>query len=272
MNVNDEKYAFNFFVDDSKDIKSGTQKIMSRLLESIVSSDYTKIESMLKESKSMRYSIQGYEEYVDISVELKSKLVSAGYASALVDAMQLYVEKVSAQNEILKINTKYRDRILKILERRGTLLHNDLASELGVSASALNAIIKQMNGTGTKLISVEKVSKYKLYSLTPIAYKYIRKHNLEQVSVENSVLGQWEAKYIGRVGCIEKDKYKGCGMNDLYVKIWDNMGNVEVKKSGETEQKLAKYGAETMYFNTYKLVQKKETPLRTVRALKKELA
>jgi len=170
-----EKCLFNFFVDSPKDIKDGTQQMMRKLFDYIVESDYAKVDRALNESKPMKYSIQGYEEAIDIEDDIKRKLISAGYASALIDAMQLYVEKINAQNEIFKVNTKYKNMILEILAKRGTLLHGDLASALGISPSGLNAVIKQMNGTSVKLISVEKISKYKLYSITPIAYKYIMK-------------------------------------------------------------------------------------------------
>lgn len=242
MDTYRERYAFNFFVDNPKDIKDGTQQMMCKLLDYIVESDYVKIDSLLKESKVMRYSIQGYEEDVDISDEIKEKLMSAGYASALVDAMQLYVEKISAQNEILKVNTKYKNTVLRILEKRGTLLHGDLASALGVSPSALNAIIKQMNGTSVKLISVEQISKYKLYSLTPIAYKYIIKQEQDHFPRKKLMFGQ-ETK-----GYVQTSKYKGHRFYDkLYIETQDKEENQEIKTLKKITQTLPKYSEKAMY-------------------------
>lgn len=185
MGTYQEDYTFNFFSDGSEEIQEKTRRLIRKLMDLMVESDYVEINKLLQASKKMRYSIQGYEEEVDVSKELKAMLKSAGYTTALMDVMQLYVEKLNAQNEILKVKTKYRDTILRILAERGTLLHGDLAKILLVSTSALNAIIKQMNATSVKLINVEEVSKYKLYSITPVAYKYIMKLEPESTPRKN---------------------------------------------------------------------------------------
>lgn len=203
METNAEKYTFNFFVDSPQEIKERNQQMMRKLLDSMVEMDWTEIDKLLKESKATRYSIQGYEEDVEVPKDIKEKLISAGYASALIDAMQLYVEKINTQNEIYKINTKYRDVILRILAKRGTLLHGDLASALGVSPSGLNAIIKQMNGTTVKLISVEEISKYKLYSITPVAYKYIMRQEQEHLPRKDNTISKY-----GIDGYVLASKYK----------------------------------------------------------------
>lgn len=177
MGKQEREYAFNFFLDPPQKIKQGTQRMIRAMVDHMVDADYVEVGKMLQESKHMRYSIQGYEEATAISGETKAMLVNAGYASAVLDAMQLYAEKMEAQNEILKVNTKYRDTLLRILAKRGTLLHRDLASALGVSPSGLSAIITQMNATSVKLVNVEAISKYTLYSITPVAYKYITKQD-----------------------------------------------------------------------------------------------
>lgn len=192
MGTHKEEFAFNFFVDDPKEIRRGTQQMARTLMEYIAESDFAAINEMLRASKQMRYSIQGYEEDADTSEEIKMMLTSAGYASALLDAMQLYVDKANAKNEILKVRTKYRDTVLWALAKRGTLLHGDLASVISVSPSQLNAIIKQMNETSVKLVNVEEISKYKLYSITPVAYKYIMKKEREYLPRKDKKLSTWK--------------------------------------------------------------------------------
>lgn len=137
----------------------------------------------------MRYSAQGYLEESKVAKDEKETLVQAGYQCALMDVMQMYLEHLNTQYDIQKISTKYRDEVLSVLAKRGTMLHGDLASAIEVSASGLNAVIKRMNATPVKLVSVEEVSKYKLYSITPIAYKYITECKPEltaQIEMRNS--------------------------------------------------------------------------------------
>ena len=95
--------------------------------------------------------------------------------------MQIYLNKVSAQKEIDKIKTKYKDDVLRILMKNRIMFHKDLAGALGVSPSGLNAIIKQMNASSVKLINTDNASKFKLYSLTPVAYQYCSKMNTERI-------------------------------------------------------------------------------------------
>ncbi len=168
-----ETYTCNFFTENPELIREKTQRLMRKLMESVADCDFAQVNQLLQDSKSMRYSIQGYKEELTVAPEIKEMLTSAGYATAIIDAMQLYTEKLHAQNEIFKIKTKYRDKLLQVLAERGTLLHSDLASALGVSPSGLNAIIRQMDAVSVKLVRTETVSKYKLYSITPTAYKYI---------------------------------------------------------------------------------------------------
>lgn len=137
----------------------------------------------------MRYSAQGYLEESKVAKKEKETFVQIGYEYALLDVMQMYLEKLNVQNEIQQISTKYKDEVLSVLAKRGTMLHGDLASTIEVSASGLNAIIKRMNATSVKLINVEEVSKYKLYSITPIAYKYITESKPEltiEIEMRNS--------------------------------------------------------------------------------------
>lgn len=252
MGTNNEKYAFNFFVDNPRDIRNGTQEMMCKMLDCIIESDYMKFDSLLAESKVMRYSIQGYEEDVDVPEEIKMNLKSAGYATALLDAMQLYLEKMSIQNEILRVKTKYRDTVLRILEKRGTLLHGDLASALGVSPSALNAIIKQMNGTSVKLIAVEQISKYKLYSLTPIAYKYIVKQEQDHFLRKRMPLRQ------NMNGYIETSKYNGYKIySELNLEYQDKEQKEEINNLKGMTQITPKYG-ERMLNNPQILKTKKK--------------
>lgn len=175
MNTYQEKYVSNFMVDDSKKIQEKTQRLIKALAKTLTETDFTEIDHLLQETKPMGYSIQGYLERLHLAKCERDMLMHAGYNSALLDMMRLYTANLYAQEEIQKITTKYRDMILRILAKRGVLLHKDLAVELMTTPNNLTAVIKQMNATAVKLIHIEEFSKFKAYSLTPIARQYIEK-------------------------------------------------------------------------------------------------
>ena len=175
MNTYQEKYTSNFMVDEPEEIREKTQRLIKILAETLTEANFTEINHLLQVTKPMSYSIQGYLERLQVTKREKDMLMHAGYNSALLDMLRLYTANLYAQEEIQKVTTKYRDMILRILDKRGTLLHKDLAVELMTTPNNLTAVIKQMNATSVKLIHVEEFSKFKAYSLTPIARKYIEK-------------------------------------------------------------------------------------------------
>ena len=166
--------CLNFFVDSLEAIRKKNQVLLMGLVDWIMQSDYQSISGAYQTIKSTKYSAQGYMESLNIVSDIKGRVYDAGYASALIDLAKLYGDRSSAFAEISGIKTSYKDEILSILLERGILLHKELAGELGISKSQLNATIKLMNSSSVKLINAEEVSKYKLYSLTPIAYKYAK--------------------------------------------------------------------------------------------------
>ena len=117
--------------------------------------------------KSSKYSGQGYLETLSDYDGAKEKCFDVGYTYALLETMRSYAGKAATDKEIERIKTKYKNKIFKCLGERGTVFHRDLAIYLGISNSALNAVIKRMNETGVKTVNVEKAGKYTLYSLTP---------------------------------------------------------------------------------------------------------
>ncbi|MDE5939273.1 MAG: hypothetical protein K2H37_09355 [Lachnospiraceae bacterium] len=168
-----EKYAINFFKADQEEMRRKTQGLSRILVEFIVKAAFGELEKIQQECKQMRYSAQGYLEESNVPPEEKSTLVNIGYVNALLDVEQMYLQKLTIQNEMQQIKTRYKNAILASLVKRGTMLHKDLACAIGVSVSGLTAVIKQMNATSVPTIRVEEVSKYKLYSITPAAYQYV---------------------------------------------------------------------------------------------------
>lgn len=187
------QYVFNFFKASQKEMQEKLQGLIKKIIKLLIDTNYREMERLFEECKPVRYSAQGYLEKSKIPNDEKKTLVNAGYVYGMLDVMQMYLRELNAHNEIQQVNTKYRDEILSVLSKTGTMLHGDLASAIGVSASGLNAVIKKMNATSVKLIHVEEVSKYKLYSVTPVAYNYIIAKNPE-VQVECELFNESRRK------------------------------------------------------------------------------
>lgn len=166
-------YLLNFFKDDSTQLRRKNRIFMKDVFERVMALDRESIERLYLESSGTRYSIQGYLESVSGEVADSDRIVAAGYTTAIEDFMQLFLQRKDVDESIKRIRTSYKHKILCILKERGSILHKDLAAEIDVSPSGLNAIIKMMHETDIQLINIDKVSKYKIYSLTPIAYQYL---------------------------------------------------------------------------------------------------
>ncbi len=178
-------YVINYFCDDKQKIEKNIYKIYLEYISGITEKKLDIIKDLYQKVKALKYAGQGYIESFDHLEEKYEYLINIGYVNALIDSMQKYIQKLDREDDILKVNTKYKQPILKALGMKGCLLHKDLAAWLGISTSALNAVIGRMNRQKTKLINIECVSKYKLYSLTPAAYQYAKKNGLLTDPEEN---------------------------------------------------------------------------------------
>jgi hypothetical protein len=183
---NQRRYVFNFFKVSQQEMQEKIQGLAKEIAKMMLEANGKAMAVLFQECKSIRYSAQAYLEESKIPQLEKETLINVGYTNAMLDMMQMYLEGMNTRSEIQHVHTKYRDKILSVLVKRGTMLHGDLASALEVSASGLTAIIKKMNETSVQLIHVEEVSKFKLYSATPAAYSYIVKNNPElRIEVEH---------------------------------------------------------------------------------------
>lgn len=79
------------------------------------------------------------------------------------------------RQRILKVRSKYCERILELLFSEGEIYHGDLADKLKLSPSGLNAIIKKMQEDETYLIDMMQIGKYKIYMLPKDVKKYMEK-------------------------------------------------------------------------------------------------
>ncbi|MCI8322274.1 MAG: hypothetical protein HFI54_01215 [Lachnospiraceae bacterium] len=212
-----EKYVINFFKADQDEMQRKTRGFSKIMVELIAEAAFGELEKLQQECKQMRYSAQGYLEDSKVSPEEKNTLVNIGYINALLDVEQMYLQKLTIQNEMQQIKTRYKNAILAALVKAGTMLHKDLACAIGVSASGLTAVIKQMNATSVPTIRVEEVSKYKLYSITPAAYQYITHYmpgmlpemetgNREQEVYFDYVMAVRSIKQNRKMGIAEKER------------------------------------------------------------------
>lgn len=79
------------------------------------------------------------------------------------------------RQRMLKVRSKYCERILELLFSEGEIYHGDLADKLNLSPSGLNAIIKKMQEDDTYLVEMMQIGKYKIYMLPKDVRKYMEK-------------------------------------------------------------------------------------------------
>ena len=243
-----EEYAFSFFKASQDEMQKKTQGLSKRIVELIAEADFSELGNLQQECKHMRYSAQGYLEESKIPDAIRDTLVNVGYTTALLDMIQMYLQKLTIQNEMQQIKTKYRNAVLSILAKNGTMLHKDLACAIGVSASGLTAVIKQMNATAVQTVQVKEVSKFKLYTITPAAYKYAL-YNIPNLTLDVAAEGLKENVYFNyamemrkRMQFKEKEMMiKGHAEGIRDVRIQDK-GNKKYSAKQTDFGKLVEYG------------------------------
>lgn len=209
-----QRLFINFSLDEEKDLNERVRSSIKSFVNLLLESDYEQIETFYKAMKPARNSGQAYLQEVKIEEQIKKRIFDIGYCMALLDSMQLYSEKISVQREIDGIKTKYKNDIILILMEKRIMFHKDLAGAIGVSPSGLSAVIKQMNASSVKLINIDEISKFKLYSLSPAAYQYGLKIKKEKIGTEKR-----KAKQTVLIEC-GINKKVGFGMVPVDVK-WD---------------------------------------------------
>lgn len=81
--------------------------------------------------------------------------------------------------ELINIKQKHKDALLRKVYDREGISHSELAEEIGVSPSGLNAIIKKINEDlelEKQPLKSKKVNKFRYYSLTEIGKKYVEEN------------------------------------------------------------------------------------------------
>ncbi len=237
-----KKLTANFFADEAGTREEKIRSAAKSFINLMIESQYEEIITFYKETKPSRYSGQAYFQELKIEEDLKKSIFDIGYNDALLDLMQLYLEKVSSQKEIDGVKTKYKDDILRILMEKRIMFHKDLAGAIGVSASGLTAVIKQMNATSVKLINIDKISKFTLYSLTPAAYQYVQKSSVQKIE-KKKLKKQKEQKEI-----------RSFGKNDFYIEFAE--GTNRVKRGMDYIMHYHNSGQEC--FNQYAIISVKQ--------------
>lgn len=254
MNTQNNQYISNFFADNANEVKRKTQTLIKKVIGLFAEEKFDDVKILLKDVYPMKYSIQECIGSMEIEESKKDMLFQAGYNSAIIDGMQLYTNEVNIQKEVQKIPTQYKDVLLCTLKKRGTLLHKDLAAELGVSSSGLTDIVKKMNSTSVKIINVEEVSKYKLYSLTPAANRYVVKNMLDMPKSNKTVLVHTVSPAHERINRAEAIEFVACSKVQNFLSL---SNYIEAEKKCSCMDWLTKEGqAHKKYkFNGYNHLQ-----------------
>lgn len=86
---------------------------------------------------------------------------------------------LSPNYELINIKQKHKDVLLRKVYDKEGISHSELAEEIGVSPSGLNAIVKKINEDlepENQPLKSKKVNKFRYYSLTEIGKKYVEEN------------------------------------------------------------------------------------------------
>lgn len=86
---------------------------------------------------------------------------------------------LSPNYELINIKQKHKDVLLRKVYDKEGISHSELAEEIGVSPSGLNAIVKKINEDlepEKQPLRSKKVNKFRYYSLTEIGKKYVEEN------------------------------------------------------------------------------------------------
>lgn len=251
IDMNKPKILYNFFVDELENIEIKMRQMAQTIIVFIVESKFDDIKLFWKINRFIRNSGQAYLQEQDVDDRIKRYIYSVGYSDAILDSVQMYIEKTTEEREIDKIKTKYRDSIFRILTERRTIFHGDLAKALNVSTSALNDIIKHMNASSVRLVKIERISKYTLYSLTPVAYQYYMKNRSQTIPPKPTRKVEIEDLNYSKVYAIREKidlEVKGLRIpkdeeNDINIK--------KIEKYSISKQKRKRMGTNVTLFSSY---------------------
>ncbi len=114
-----------------------------------------------------------------------------GYLCAKQKETENYeVDDEEIRRQVLQVRSKYCDPILKLLFQEKELYHGDLADNLNLSPSGLNAIIKKMMEQEPPLIEMTQIGKYTIYSLADRVRRYMeRRDGLKESKAANESYG-----------------------------------------------------------------------------------
>lgn len=110
--------------------------------------------------------------------------------------------KPDDKDYLRKFLTKQMCKILLILFLK-TLSNKDLAKQMGISASALSNILQRMKRSQIQLLITNKEDKYILYSLTPVAYAYVKDNLAEKNNSEAEIIRFNDEKTSNYIECTE---------------------------------------------------------------------
>ena len=106
------------------------------------------------------------------------------------------------KNYLKNFLTKQMCKILLILFFK-TLSNKDLAKQMGISTSALSNILQRMKKSQIKLFIINKEDKYIFYSLTPIAYAYVKDNLIKEEESDVKILRFNDEETSNYIECTE---------------------------------------------------------------------
>lgn len=159
-------------------VENKRDEISHILLEQVGKSDLASLKKSLEQKEQFDQMLQAFMESLEPAMEeLANQIFELGTLFDVweqceaVYNMLLKLQKLEAES--FEDQTRYKDRILKILWEKEPILHRDLAAELQMSVSNLSNVMKRMRNMATPLVEENVVGRNKFYQLNRDGRRYI---------------------------------------------------------------------------------------------------
>lgn len=142
------------------------------------------------------------------------------------------------KNYLEKFLTKQMCKILLILSHK-TLSNKELAKRMGLSSSALGSILQRMKKSKIQLLIMDREDRYVFYSLSSVAYAYVKDNLVEKEDSEENIIRFGDEKTSDYIECTEAlCKLKNCLSVDSMRELENFFNSFYVKGNRENRSVL----------------------------------
>lgn len=170
----EKEYITNFDKSDKKEIESAMRNLSKAFSECLSIGNLEEMEKLFNDCKQMRYSAQAYLEQENCEKIDKDILINIGYARAILDSMQLWIEERKFQDRMRNLS-EIQMRVLFELYKCLMMSQKEISNRFGLDEEKVKDIISDINKENISVIKQEDVVGEEIYTITPRSHRYISK-------------------------------------------------------------------------------------------------